>query len=237
MSTAALAAPTSGSHQAIVPQDAIYRLDAELARIQAQLHVSGSLSLSRTGIGSQRLADPSLFVIGGFAAPVETERATAVVADLSGRVIAGSPVKVLREAIALHAAIYRSRPRVGAQLATHSASLVAFAAAHRPLPVRYSALLRQSGGQIDAIPVAPWSASLAPEPVLQTLDANPGTPAVLLANRGVQVIGRDLAVATRLLIVLEEGANFVLKAERLGGARDFPPGAFAAVAKGWNPDA
>ena len=227
----------SAAIAAAAPDEAAHRLDAELGRILFHLHRSGSLSHSRTGLGSQRLAGKPLFAIGGFAAPVETERASSVIVDLDGAVVSGTPAAELRLAIPLHAALYRERPTLGALLASSSASLAAFAAAHRPLPVRYSALLRQSGGQIDAIPVAPWSAELAPAPVLATLAENPGTPAVLLANRGVLVLGRDIAAAARLLLVLEEAAHFGLKAERLGGVRDFPPGAFAAVAKGWNPEA
>ena len=222
---------------AVAVHEAAYRLDAELGRILSHLHANSSLALSRNGIGSQRLADGNLFAIGGFASPVETERSAAVVVALDGTVIAGDPSAALRAAIPVHAALYRERPKLGAQLYVHTPGLAAFAAAQRPLPVRYSALLRQSGGQIDAIPVAPWSADFDAAPVVATVAAHPGTPAVLLANRGALVLARSLEIATRLVTVLEEGADFVIKAERLGGAQDFPPGAFAAVAKGWNPDA
>ena len=63
----------------------------------------------------------------------------------------------------------------------------------------------------------------------KTLDADPGTSAVLLANHGLLAFSSAPKRAAALVVALEEAARGELAAAFLGGAKDFPPGALRDV--------
>jgi L-fuculose-phosphate aldolase len=134
------------------------------------------------------------------------------------------------EIVAMHTEVYRARPEVGGIIHTHSPNLLAFALANRALPSRYEALLRF--GQVVDVPVVPWAPRGSERSVggiVDALAAWPETRAVLLGNHGVLVLGDSPAQAVQILTVLEEAAEAELAAWALGGAVDFPVGAFDQV--------
>lgn len=150
--------------------------------------------------------------------------------SVDGSVVHGQLDPTNAEIIAMHSEVYRRRPEVGGIIHTHSPHLLAFAVANRPLPCRYEALLRF--GQATPIPVAPWAprgSERSVTAILDALDADPDTLAVLLGNHGVLVLGPGPRQAAQLLTVLEEAAAAELAAENLGGATDFPADALADV--------
>ncbi len=136
------------------------------------------------------------------------------------------------EIIGMHTAVYRAREGVSAVIHTHSPHLTAFALAHRPLPCRYEALLRQ--GQTELVPVVPWAprgSDASTQGIGDALARHPGSRAVLLANHGILVGGPSAVAAAKLLVVLEEAAAAELRAVAIGGARDLPAAAEQEVAQ------
>jgi L-fuculose-phosphate aldolase len=98
------------------------------------------------------------------------------------------------------------------------------------MPIHYEGLLRQ--GVSEDIPVAAWGPRGSRESVTNIEDAlrsHPEASAVLLANHGLLAFGRDQSRAAHLIISLEEAAEMMLLAERLGGSKPFPPGALQQV--------
>ncbi len=65
----------------------------------------------------------------------------------------------------------------------------------------------------DDLPVTRGQKRLDEHAVLEALERNPRSPAVLLANRGVVVFGRDNPVAlARVLVSFEESAGIIINA-------------------------
>ncbi len=67
------------------------------------------------------------------------------------------------------------------------------------------------------------------ENIENALREHPDAPAGLLANHGLLAFGRDQSGAAHLIILLEEAAEMMLLAERIGGSKPFPPGALQQV--------
>jgi L-ribulose-5-phosphate 4-epimerase len=149
---------------------------------------------------------------------------------LDGTVLAGELDPTNAEIVRMHSEVYRHRSDVGGIIHTHSPHLLAFALANRSLPCRYEALLRF--GQAEDVPVVPWAPRGSERSVggiVDALEAQPSTQAVLLGNHGVLVFGSSPRQAAALVTVLEEAAEAELQALPLGGAVDFPAGALDEV--------
>lgn len=147
-----------------------------------------------------------------------------------GTVYEGDVPPNLKEIADVYGAVLDLHPEVDTVFHTHSPYLTGWAIAQRPLPVRYSALLRFS--KVSEIPVSTWGPRYAKAPVIEAIKANPDAPAVLLGNRGLLAWGNGIQATAFFVVLLEEGAHFTLIAEQLGGAKDFPEGAFEAVQQG-----
>ncbi|MDQ4070660.1 MAG: class II aldolase/adducin family protein [Actinomycetota bacterium] len=196
-----------------------------MAQACATLAASGVMSPSGHGNFSARLDGERMLLTGAGMSVTPAPDDLAVV-RLDGSVEEGRLIPSVTEIVGMHAAVYRGRPDAGAVVHTHSPAVTAFALAHAPLPVRYEALLRH--GQAEPVPVVAWAPRGSPAlaaGISEALDASPGTSAVLLGNHGLLAFGPNPARAATLVIALEEAARAELAAARLGGARDFPPGA------------
>jgi L-fuculose-phosphate aldolase len=155
---------------------------------------------------------------------------TLAVLDLDGKVLEGTLASTSAEIVSMHAVVYKQRSDVSAVIHTHSPMVSTYAMAHQPMPIHYEGLLRQ--GVSDDIPVAAWGPRGSRESVSNIEDAlraHPDASAVLLANHGLLAFGRDSGRAAHLIISLEEAAEMMLLAERLGGSKPFPPGALQQV--------
>jgi HCOMODA/2-hydroxy-3-carboxy-muconic semialdehyde decarboxylase len=127
--------------------------------------------------------------------------------------------------VALHLAIYRARPDVGAICRTHSPMVAVFGALGRPI--------RRVHG------FGTWLGSRVPvfETTLLVADARLATrvaaalgdgPALILRGNGAFVTGATVAEATFKAIVLEEAARIGYQAALLGRPRIYPATAIAA---------
>jgi L-ribulose-5-phosphate 4-epimerase len=197
----------------------------------AQLLIrTGVLSHSNHGNSSVRLPDGQSMLITGVSSLLNTSPETLTVLDLDGNVLDGQLASTSAEIVGMHALVYRLKSDVGAVIHTHSPSVTTYAMAHKPLPIHYEGLLRL--GVSEAIPVAAWGPRGSHQSIAhieQTLTAHPDALAVLLANHGLLAFGKDQAAAAHLIISMEEAAEMMLQAERIGGSQPFPPGALEQV--------
>jgi L-fuculose-phosphate aldolase len=190
---------------------------------------TGVLSHSNHGNSSVRLPDNSMLITGVSSLQGQTPETLARL-DLDGKLLEGNLASTSAEIIGMHAIVYKLRPDVGAVIHTHSPMVSTYAMAHQPLPIHYEGLLRQ--GVSEDIPVAAWGprgSRESIEHIENALKEHPDAPAVLLANHGLLAFGKDQSRAAHLIISLEEAAEMMLLAERIGGSKPFPPGALQQV--------
>jgi L-fuculose-phosphate aldolase len=199
-----------------------------IVRATRQLSEAGVLSASGHGNVSVRLGDGEEMLLGANIARLGADQLVRVTFD--GSVLDGRLDPTSAEIVAMHAGVYRVRPDLRSVIHTHSPHVTSYALAHRPLPCRYEALLRQNVA--EDIPVAAWGprgSAASVTNIRDTLQTHPGTRAVLLANHGLLAFGADVAEAARIVIAMEEAALMTREAEPLGGAKPFPPGALEQV--------
>jgi ribulose-5-phosphate 4-epimerase/fuculose-1-phosphate aldolase len=183
-------------------------VEADIRDRWQALRAADLLSTLGVGNASRREPDSNRIVLGGFYpyTPFGDGVPRTVTIDLdSGRIVEGEGHAGLIEVAPLYVAVHRERPDITSIIHTHSPALSAFAVARRPFALRLEALLPHAGS-VDAIPVTRWGTRYEPEPILDTLRAHPGTPALIHGNHGPFVFGRDIGHVFALLALLEEAA-------------------------------
>lgn len=115
----------------------------------------------------------------------------------------------------LHAAVYRSRPDVGAVIHTHSLFATAVAATRREIPCILDAMAIQFGG---AVPVARYAIPGSKDLAENAARALGDRGAVLLANHGVVAVGEDLKEAMGRAELVERAAQTLIHAAQVGKA-------------------
>jgi L-fuculose-phosphate aldolase len=121
--------------------------------------------------------------------------------------------------LAVHLAIMRARPDVGAVVHTHSPHATAFAVARRPIEFVCNENLGAGAERILVTePYEPPASAALGDAVLTTLAHQPGSRACLLANHGIVAIGDTLPAAYVVAQQVEWVAEICVYAERLGGA-------------------
>lgn len=144
---------------------------------------------------------------------------TATVNDLDGNVLLGKG----RGAGARYAKLFKEHADVTSISHVHSPYLGAWAQTQRSLPFNYVPVQRYQLAR--ELPVYVDRRQQEVDFILDSIKANPFTPAILEANGGATVWGkkglRDLA---EFIVLLEEGAQIQLLAESIGGSRAFGPG-------------
>ncbi|HEY3063502.1 MAG TPA: class II aldolase/adducin family protein [Chloroflexota bacterium] len=197
----------------------------------AQLLIrTGVLSHSNHGNSSVRLPDQDAMLITGVSSLVNQSPESLAILDLDGNLLEGQLASTSAEIVGMHAVVYKLRPEVHAVIHTHSPSVTTYAMAHKPLPIHYEGLLRL--GVSEDIPVASWGPRGSRESITHIEDAlieHPDAQAVLLANHGLLAFGKDQPAAAHLIVSMEEAAEMMLWAERIGGSQPFPPGALEQV--------
>ena len=186
--------------------------DERAAIVAACLRLTGSGLLRGTSgnisvrdLGSGTVAVTPSGVAYGSLTPAEV-----VVLDATGARLDGEMAPTSETA--LHLAVYRARPDVGAIVHTHSMFATVFAVLGEPIPpVHY--LLARAGG---AVPVAPYARYGTPELADNCVATLAGHRAVLLANHGVIATGTDLDAAVTSAEDLEYVAELAYRARQIG---------------------
>lgn len=128
----------------------------------------------------------------------------------------------------MHLAVYRSRPEVGAIVHTHAPYVTTLSVLRRPLPPVIDEMVLYLGGTIEVTEYAFTGTDTVGTNVVRTLGDHAG---VLLANHGNVCIGRDLAHAMHVALVMESCARVYLQALALGTPVELPNEAIAAGRK------
>jgi L-ribulose-5-phosphate 4-epimerase len=122
--------------------------------------------------------------------------------------------------------IFEQYPEITTVSHVHSPYLGAWAQTHRTLPIRYVPvqrflLTKELSNYIDR-------RQAEQDFILDQLRVDPYLPAILEANGGSTVLGREgLRKAAEFILILEEGARLQLLAEAIGGSREYGPGVLA----------
>jgi L-ribulose-5-phosphate 4-epimerase len=122
--------------------------------------------------------------------------------------------------------IFEQHPEITTISHVHSTYLGAWAQTHRTLPIRYVPVQRYLLSK--EIPIYIDRRQAEQDFILDRLRIDPHTPAILEANGGSTVWGREgLRKTAEFIVLLEEGAKLQILAESIGGSREFGPGVLA----------
>jgi len=119
--------------------------------------------------------------------------------------------------------LFQNHPDVTTISHVHSPALGAWAQTHRTLPIRYVPVQRFK--LFRELPVYIDRRQAEVDFILNEIEKNPYTTAILEANGGSTVWGKQgLLKTAEFILLLEEGAKIQIAAEAIGGSRDFGPG-------------
>ena len=135
-----------------------------------------------------------------------------VVVDLEGTIISGD-LKPSSE-MALHLAIYKSRPDINAVIHTHSVFASACAVARQAIPPIVEDVVQLVGGTVKVAEYALNGSNQLAQNAVTALGEN---NAVLLANHGVVGCGTNLNEAKVACELVEKAAQIYIYANQLPG--------------------
>ena len=131
-------------------------------------------------------------------------------------VASGQAVESKRDAsyeLPMHRVVYRSRPDVGAIVHTHSPFVTTLSVLHKPLPPVIDEMVVYVGGTVEVADYAFTGTEQLGTNVGRALNDRLGC---LLANHGNVCIGRDLAHALHIAVVMESCARVYVQALAIG---------------------
>lgn len=217
--------PQSKPAETIKPLDQAALAFAEQTRKQAQvifdaLRDTDSLTAFGTVGFIERIPGQELVVIVNNPGPFRKgEPLVASVVGLDGTIYAGNG----GGGGARYLKLFREQPDVTTASHVHSPALGAWAQTHRSLPIRYVPVQRFQ--LIREIPIYIDRRQPEVDFILGEIAKNPHATAILEANGGATVWGRQgLAKTAEFILLLEEGAKIQIAAEAIGGSRDLGPG-------------
>jgi L-ribulose-5-phosphate 4-epimerase len=184
----------------------------------------GVLSHSLHGNISIRLPQTDRFLLTGVGALDALTLDSLALLSVDGAILGGNIGPASHEIIQMHAAVYRRRADVNAVIHTHSPYVTAYAIANEPIAPTYEAMVRFD--ITETVPVAEYGPRGSERSVTNIVNVvNDTNKACLLANHGLLVWDANIEMATHLVVVLEEAAQFSLMARILGGAKEIPAAA------------
>lgn len=121
-----------------------------------------------------------------------------------------------------YAYVLAQRPEVNVVIHVHTPYLGGWAGAHRVFPLNYAAAQRLTLAR--ELPVYIDRRQPESEFIVQAIEANGHTPALLEANGGATFWGESILKSAKWILIFEEGAYFQTLAEAVGGGKDYGPG-------------
>ena len=170
-----------------------------------------------------RRVDERLIAITPSGVPYESLREEQIVlVDVdSGEALDGLPSYELP----MHLVIYRAHPEVQAIVHTHAPYVTTLSVLRKPLPPVIDEMVLYFGGTVLVADYAFTGTEAVGTNVVQALGDR---TAALLANHGNVCVGRDLAHALHIAIVMESCARVYVEALTAGEPVELPPDAIAA---------
>lgn len=198
---------------------AVEKIKEQILKTGAMM-AAGGLVTGTWGNISARVPGEPLYVITPSGIPYDRlEKTDLVLVDGSGHIIEGErrPSTELK----LHMAIYNARKDAAAIVHTHSVFASALAVAGKALPPILEDMVQLVGGEV---PVARYARAGTANLAAAAVEAIGTRNAVLLANHGLVGVGRDLAEAFQVCLVVEKSAKVFAWASVLGRVEPIPPG-------------
>jgi L-fuculose-phosphate aldolase len=189
-----------------------------IVQVCRRLHERGLIA-GQDGNVSVRLGPDRLLVTPAGLSKVDVQPGDLVEVSLDGGHRKGT--RRATSELAVHLAIHRGRPDVGAVVHAHPPAATGFALAGETLPENALPELVYSVGPVAMVPFAmPGTQELADRftPWLA------GHDAWLMANHGAVTAGPTLLVAHQRMESLEHAARIILAARALGRVVPFSPG-------------
>lgn len=192
-------------------------LREQVAEFARRMHAAGMV-IGTAGNVSARIAGEARIAITPSSLPYPEMSAEDIqVLDLDGNQLTeGRPASLER---AVHLAIYRARPEIGAVFHTHAVYSSVLAALRRPLPPIIDELVPYVGGQVE---VAAYAMSASDSLAQNVVRALGDRSAVLIANHGNVCCGPDLPHAYRVAELLERVAQIYVLASMVGSPVRLP---------------
>lgn len=184
---------------------------------------SGIMTKSNHGNISIRVPNEDAFLMtsGGGLAGMKPENIALF--RLDGSLIEGTVAPVGGEIIQMHAIVYRTRPEFASVIHTHSPFATGFAVAGKTIPPAYEALVRN--GMISGVPLAgygPRGSDQSVRNIESVLKEYSTIKGLLLENHGVLTFADTVNGAFRANMTIEESAEIMLNAYKLGGPKLIP---------------
>lgn len=150
----------------------------------------------------------------------------ATVSDFAGNLVHGQG----KGGLGRYTRLFREDAGITTVSHVHTPYLGAWAQTQRSLPFHYVPVQRYQLAR--ELPVYIDRRQDEVDFILERLAENPYTPAILEANGGATVWGRQgLRATAEFILLLEEGAQLQLLAESIGGSRPYGPG---VLTQQWN---
>ena len=202
----------------------------EVIEASQRIVQSGIMTKSLHGNISIKVPDQDAFLLtaGGSLANMQPENIALFALD--GTLIEGTVMPVGGEIIHMHGIVYRTRPEFSSVVHTHSPFATGFAVASVPIAPAYEAMVR--GGFTDGVPVAKYGPRGSDQSIRNievVLKEYASIKAVLLENHGVLTFAESPTAAVRVNQTVEESAEIVLNAFKLGGPKPIPPEMISAT--------
>ena len=180
---------------------------------------TGTLTANGTVGFIERLPGADILVSVNYPGPFEADQpVTADIFDLNGVVLQGKGQGALR-----FVNVFRAHPEITSLSHVHTPALGAWSQTHRSLPFTYVPVQRFQLAR--EIPIYIDRRQNEDAFILETLAKDPRTPAILEANGGATAWGwSGLHNLAEFILLLEEGADIAIRAEAIGGSRNFGPG-------------
>ena len=183
----------------------------ELCRVCRLLYDRG-YAVGHDGNVSVRVGEDKLLITPSGVCKSRITPEMLVLCDLNGCVLEGE--RWPSSEISMHLLVYRERPDVRAVVHAHPPVSTAFAVCQKPLD---EAFLIETVSGLGEVPVAPFampSTQEVPESIRPFVHTH---QAVLLANHGAAVWGRDLWSAFDRLEILEHTAKIYFYVQMMRG--------------------
>ncbi len=157
-------------------------------------------------------SDLVLVTPSGIPYPAITAEDVAVLSLESGRQVDGMRRPSVETPI--HLRVLRDRLDVGAAIHTHSTYASAVASAHQEIPVYLDSMSALLGGPLRLAPYGPSGSETMQQAIAERLRSQ---DAVLLANHGAFVVGKDLEAALLMAELVEAWAKMYVISRSIGG--------------------
>lgn len=142
-----------------------------------------------------------------------------VVVSMEGLKIRGA--RVPSSETELHRKLLVRRPDMGAFVHTHCPYATSIACAHKSLPVIVEDMAQMIGAEVNCTAYSPGGRHNDLSDAASNIIGDDAT-AVLLANHGAVVGGRNLSEAVTAALILEKAAFLYITSISLGGAQAIP---------------